>query len=405
MRYLVWFFLIGVLGLLAYLGSFEPYREHLIYDVSVYYQRSAYFFDHGHLKDISNEYLPISTSYFLVLSPVLMLGNTLENFERALVVANSILILLIGWLIYRAKGSLAVWLFGGLVLCAGPIVLYRFEVLVILMMILSLLRFQKKDLIGSSIFLSLGLLVKLYPVLLLPYFLILSFKQAGFKQSSKYLGVFVFTTLGVILFYFITTQTGIKEFLFSLDFHKDKPVGLESPMAAFHHLAYYWKHELGTPIVARHNTWGVDDRYLLLPMPILTYLWLIPVAGMYLWLLFSKTKQASFLFVITFLSSFFIFSKLFTPQYWLWVLFLLPFLPAKGSYSQWVMISTAALATAIIQFIYPLHYFDFLAFFYSQAKQYEYLFWLYILEISCMITTAILALVIYIKHLKSSNLR
>jgi hypothetical protein len=124
----------------------------------------------------------------------------------------------------------------------------------------------------------------------------------------------------------------------------------------------------------------------------LTYLWLIPVVGMYLWLLFSKTKQVSFLFIITFLSSFFIFSKLFTPQYWLWVLFLLPFLNVHKSKLLWAIVFSSSIATAITQFIYPLHYFDFLGFFYSQDKNFEYLFWIYLVEIGCMFITAILAL-------------
>jgi hypothetical protein len=44
---------------------------------------------------------------------------------------------------------------------------------------------------------------------------------------------------------------------------------------------------------------------------------------------------------------------------------------------------------AIIQYIYPLHYFDFLGFFYNQDKQQEYLFWIYLLEIAGMILTSV----------------
>jgi hypothetical protein len=384
--------LLGILGLLLYLGSFQAYREHLLYDVSVYYIRSIHFYDHLSLQGVPNEYLPVATAYFMAYSPIFMSGNSLELFERFFTLGNCLLLILLGFIIKKNKGYLALLIYSGLLLCAGPIVLYRFEVLVILAMILAILRFQKHDYLSSSMLLAVGTMTKLYPVLLLPYFLILAFKQKGIKTALTYLATFLLTVAGVTLLYFIISQTSLTELVFSLDFHKDKPVGLESPLAALHHLYYYLQTGLGTSIVARHNTWGVDDAYLLLPMPVLTYLWLIPVVGMYLWLLFSKTKQVSFLFIITFLSSFFIFSKLFTPQYWLWVLFLLPFLNVHKSKLLWAIVFSSSIATAITQFIYPLHYFDFLGFFYSQDKNFEYLFWIYLVEIGCMFITAILAL-------------
>ena len=403
MRYLVWIVLAGVLGLLIYLGTLEPYREHLLYDVSVYYQRSLYFFDHANLTDVTNEYLPVSAFYFILFSPVFFISNSLENFERIFTLGNSLLLFLLGWIIYREKGQRAVWVYALILLCAGPIVLYRFEVLVILAMILAVLRFQKKDFIGSAIFLSLGMLVKLYPLLLLPYFLILAFKQKGIVSALKYGGVFLITTGCIILFYFFATQTGFKEMLFSLDFHKDKPLGLESPQGTFTNLYYYLQTGFGAPIVARHNTWGIDDAYVLLPIPFLTYMWMIPVAALYIWQLLSKRKSASMLFVISFLIVYFFFSKIFTPQYWLWVLFLIPFLPFKKDFRLWGIALFGSLATAITQFIYPLHYFDFLGFFYNQAKQFEYLFWLYLGAIISMGITGMLALIALIKEQTIKN--
>lgn len=403
MRHLIWIILAAVLGLLVFLGSFESYREHLLYDVSVYYQRSLYFFDHGNLTDVTNEYLPVAAIYFITYSPTFFYSNSLDVFEKVFAVGNCLLLILLGWVIYKEKGRGAVLLFTAMLLCVGPIVLYRFEVLVILAMILAILRFRKHDYIGSSAMLSVGMLVKLYPLLLLPYFLILAYKQKGLKLPLLYLANFIAVAFVITGFYFFITQTSLKELTFSLDFHKDKPLGLESPLGAFNHLVNYFRTGIGAPIVARHNTWGVDDAYLLLPMPLLTYLWMIPVALMYLWLMFSKTKQASFLFIITFLSSFFIFSKLFTPQYWLWILFLLPFLNFGRSKLMWGMVIFAALATIITQFIYPLNYFDFLGYFYSRNQDFEYLFWIYLIEISFMILTAILALKLYFKETVVKN--
>lgn len=390
MSYLNWIFLIVVLSFLVFLGSLQPYREHLLYDVSVYYSRSLYFFEQGRLTNVPNEYLPVAATYFITYSPIFFYSSSLDVFEKVFAVGNCILLIILGLIIQKQRGNGSLIIYSFLLLCVGPIVLYRFEILVILAMIAALLCYQKHDFTGSAIMLGIGTITKLYPLLLLPYFLILTFKQRGVYSSLKYFGVFVVTIIVVTLFYFFITQTSLKELVFSLDFHKDKPVGLESPMAAFHHLVHFINTGMGAPIVARHNTWGVEDTYLLLPMPILTYLWIVPVGLMYLWLLLSKTKQANFLFVVTFLSSFFVFSKLFTPQYWLWVLFLLPFLPIRSPI-YWVLVVIAALATAIIQFIYPLNYFDFLGYFYSQNTDFEYLFWIYQIEITGIILTALLA--------------
>jgi hypothetical protein len=403
MRYFSWIILVGVLALLVFLGSLQPYREHLLYDVSVYYLRSLYFFENGRLTDVPNEYLPVAATYFITYSPTFFYSNSLEIFEKVFALGNCLLLVVLGWIIQKSHGNLAFLLYSLLLLCVGPIVLYRFEVLVILAMILAISRFRKNDFTGSAMMLAVGTMTKLYPVLLLPYFIILAFKQRGVRSALTYLGTFIITAAGVTLFYFFTTQTSLNELVFSVDFHKEKPVGLESPMAAAHHLVNYFNTGLGAPIVARHNTWGVDDAYLLLPMPILTYLWIVPVGLMYGWLIFNKTKQASFLFVITFLSNFFIFSKLFTPQYWLWVLLLLPFIISRSK-KYWGLVTLAALATLLTQFIYPLHYFDFLGYFYSRNINFEYLFWIYLLEILCMVLTAGLATKLYLDKIKIKNL-
>lgn len=384
---MVWLGLILILCLLTFLGTLEAYREHLLYDVSVYYARSLYFFEYSKLTGVMNEYLPVSIIYFILFSPVFFLSNTIEYFERAFGIGNALLWSMLAWIIFKEKGSKAVMIYSFLLLSAGPLILYRFEVLVILAMILSLLRFQKNDHAGSAIFLGLGTMTKLFPVLLLPYFLILSYRQKGLKGSLKYAGIFGLSTAFVAWLYFFFTQTGINEFSASLGFHKDKPLGLESPLGALNQLVYYLQNGTGAPIVARHNTWGVDDAYLLLPMPILVYLWVIPVSFWYLRLWFSKTKQAQFLFVIGFLTAFFVFSKLFTPQYWLWILFLLPFLDFRKK-AVIAMTIFAGLAAVLTQIIYPLNYFDFLYFFYNQNKEYEYLFWIYLIEIGFIVITA-----------------
>lgn len=387
-----------VIAILIYLGTFEIYRQHLLYDVSVYYQRALYFFDHGNLSDVTNEYMPLASLFFLFFSPVFFWNTSLDSFENAFVFGNGLLIALLGYLIYKQRGCNALFFFSAILLAAGPIVLYRFEMLVILTMILALLRFQKGDLIGSGVFLALGTLTKLYPLLLLPYILILTFYKSGLKKIGYYLGVFLLTLCSGILFYFLITQTSIKELRFSLDFHKDKPLGLESMLGGFTHFVNYLQTGNAAPIIARHNTWGVDDANLLLPMPILTYLWIIPVIIFYLWVFFSKQKRASFLFVIAFLTCFFVFSKLFTPQYWLWVLFLLPFIKFHKSVRVWSLVIFATLASGIIQFIYPLHYFDFVAYFYYQNKYFEYLFWIYLVAICYMLITAIIAVLLITKQ-------
>lgn len=197
MRYLSWIFLITVLALLVFLGSLQPYREHLLYDVSVYYIRSLNFFEKGNLTNVPNEYLPVAATYFIAYSPTFFYSTSLDVFEKVFALGNCLLLLVLGWLIQKQKGISALILFSILLLSAGPIVLYRFEVLVILAMILALLRFQKHDFTGSAMMLAVGTMTKLYPVLLLPYFMILAFKQRGIQSALVYLGTFIITAAGV----------------------------------------------------------------------------------------------------------------------------------------------------------------------------------------------------------------
>lgn len=88
------------------------------------------------------------------------------------------------------------------------------------------------------------------------------------------------------------------------------------------------------------------------------------------------------------------FSKLFTPQYWLWAVFLLPFLEMKKSVIYWGIITSAAIATLLMQYIYPLNYFDFLGYFNNGTN--AYLFWVYELEMLFIILTGILTFTYFI---------
>lgn len=307
MKYLAWIGFALALFILGYLGTLTAYRQHLLFDVTVYFSRAGFLFQNKNLTGVENEYLPLATGFFALFSPVFFFSNKVEVYELVFKMGNSLLLLLLAWLVYRYKSWKGLVLFDFFVLVAGPIILYRFELLVIILMILSVLVFQKKRFTASAILLSLGMLTKLYPLLLLPYFCVLAWRQKNLREAGHYLLVFTLTTAVGILLYFVLTHTGIKELIGSLDYHKDKPLGLDGPLGGTIQLINYLKLGHTAPLVARHFTWGVDDNFLIVPMTVLTYLWIIPVGAFYIWLWFSKTKQANFLFVITFLMSFFVF--------------------------------------------------------------------------------------------------
>ncbi|PIS09299.1 hypothetical protein COT75_02220 [Candidatus Beckwithbacteria bacterium CG10_big_fil_rev_8_21_14_0_10_34_10] len=393
-------FLIFFLVLVWYLQSKIPlWRGHLEIDVWDYYNTISLFLKNQSFASLKgNEILPGGLLFFLF--PLLLSINnfTYLNFLNSFVVLNLILLLL-HFLVYEKNLSyFKLFPFLLILLVSGPILLFRFELFVSLIVILSILFWQKKRFFLSVLLLGIATTIKLYPIFFLPYFLYLGF--INFKKEKQLTSTFfllVYFFLGALLPLFIFTVFGgrIEQFIYSLSFHSEKPLSIESIFGSIFIIFNLALKGMPPPLLGTHGLWGLN--WSSVKPQWLNLVSLFPLGFLYFYIFF-KTKikrqlSGSILFLIILFSL--VFSKNLHPQYFFWFIFLMPFIKTKkGREIEFFKISFLVLITILLtQCLYPLLYTQLIEGFFKDGRGIEIFYLLLLRNIS------FLTLVIFSFHL------
>lgn len=378
-KLLPYLFLLAVLAINLFLAVQAAWQVHLHTDVNVYFDRVSYFLGHGSFAGLfNNEYLPGALAFLLAISSPLLVKNNYEVYTLTLFGANILLVLVLAG-IYRKSGAAGGPVVLGLILLfTGPIFLYRFDLYVMLLVIGALFA-RKKGKNGIALFLlSLGTLTKIFPVILLPYFLMLTGKNRGRAAAVKDLGIFaawiivMAAGLSAVLGINFAQLDSTRHFLAQI------PVHTESTWAVL----------LGIGAILRGGflrgqgawgTYGVAPEFT--PWP----LWFFAGAGfaavglIYL-LIWRRIKKgdgvdvrAAMIVILTFL----LFSRVLNHQYLLWFMLLLPMMSsAKWRTVSWrINLGLVLAATLLNQIVYPLNYTPWMNELFSGGQK-QYLFWL-----------------------------
>ncbi len=350
-----------------YLQSLSPaFYMHMSTDIFVFHDRALYFWEHMNLTQLGhNEYQPGAIIFFILLGgPAFMIDNTLETFKAALLIANIILIISTSFLFYKMQKTAGVILLSVLLISLGPILLFRFDLLVIFLLTLAFYLWEKGKFEIAMAVLSFGVLVKVYPILFLPYLLWLAFKKHKLSNAIYLFSIFLSTLISYFLLYTIIFQISFKDTFISYNFHNLKSVATESVWASL----IYFSHIIrGIPLPAMESDYGINAISRLEIFPSLTfynYFWIVPMAILNL-LYFIKKKTVhgiDYQFLILNILVFLIFSKVLSNQYLGWFLFLLPLLSMKELLKKtWIInIFLVTLTTILHTFIYPLNYSEWL---------------------------------------------
>lgn len=374
-RSIAWLFLGLTLVVLIFEALHPAWSYHLRVDADgFYYSRATYFLTHHNLTGLGyNEYQPGAVAFFIALSPALLLSDSRDMYVAALIVMNVLLSLALAGLYKRTTGSdLAVALFAALLLFTGPIVLYRFDLLVGLFMVGAIYCWQKDRPYTAMLLLSSATVMKIYPAFLVPYFLWLAYRQQGWERAFQYVAVFTLGVAGLIAAYAIAFTVPPSQLVADLSIHSLKPVHAESVWAT----ALGWWSKLTTGEFARgqgaFGIFGIDPAAVIGPIGFYNYFWIVPLGLFYGWLFRRAKPHALFdpaiclLIVLLFL----IFSKILTPQYLLWFMFFIPLLPAAVQLRPpaLVLVTLVLLVTFLSQYLYPLSYNDLLGGFYTTGQ-------------------------------------
>lgn len=348
--------------------SFIPsFYMHLYPDVFTFHDRASYFWENLSLTNLGhNEYQPGALVFFFLVSGFSFLWNmTLETFKTGLFTANILLIIGTAFLFDRMKKTAGVILLAIFLATLGPILLFRFDLLVIFLLTLVFYLWEKGRLEIAMAVLSFSVLVKVYPLIFLPYLLFLTYKNHRILKPIYLLSIFVLSLITYFLLYTVIFQISFTDSYISYNFHNLKSVATESFWAS---VIYYLHLIRGIPLPMMESAYGINAILRTEVYPSINfynYFWIIPVGILNLYFFYKNSKKSSELnyeFLALSLLVFLIFYKVFSNQYWAWFLFLVPLINFKKLLSPaWIInIFLIILTTILHTFIYPLNYTEWL---------------------------------------------
>jgi hypothetical protein len=344
-------------GVLAMEARQSMWNEHLGRDVGEFWIRTEKYLTF-HLQ--GTEYPPFAMLYFLLLRWAEFTFHV--GFEKNFVVANYVLLGLHLALLNHVAGRRAAILFGVLILAAGSIVLFRYELLVSFLTLVAWCAWRHNWPRCAGVLLAAAILSKLYPLLLVPLFA--RPPQGGdVRRQVSAVGSGLGLGLAGILLFFWLGGDPISNFSGVVRFHENKPVGLESTPAT---LAMVFDAIRGAWPSHSVNEYSIHGLRLPAAYRWLIQLGLLASLGA---LLYSYWKRGGNLILTAqaMLVALIFWTTLFQPQYLIWPVAFTALLPLTGLEARrlYLIGGLFALALATEQIVFPCHYTEFLAIFYE----------------------------------------
>lgn len=216
----------AVVLLVLLLQARQPlWAYHLSGDIALYAQRAGTFAAARSWTALGVNWFPPGALFFFLVPQALV---SFLSYPDALFLLNACLLVLHIVVLRAIGGAIPAWLGLALFLLAGPISLFRFDLLVSLLTLLALLAWKRRTPLASGILLGLAIGVKVYPICLLPFML----WESGKRTSSWAFSLLLGSSLGVgaLLVAFFLTGGSAVDVVRSLEYHIPKPVALDSVM-------------------------------------------------------------------------------------------------------------------------------------------------------------------------------
>jgi len=367
--------LLLLLGLAVVLigQAYHPaWSGHLSSDVLIHHNQVIKYAQEKSWSNIRfKEYQPGALWFFMV--PRWLTGGQ-DNFEfyrAATIFVNSILILMHAWLFHRWGPRGANWLLGGMLLAMGPLLLYRFDLIVSLLVLGAWLLATGKHWHWSGLVMGLAVVTKLYPIVLLPVLVAERWrdkKLAGVLQYLVWFGV----GIALLAVPFLMWGGSLADIADSLDAYKVKPVEFSSLWANFLTIEQMMLGGGQLVIDGAHGVQGIAEVSAVFPLQFYNFYWVVPT-GFVLIAILWYWRGRSYLhpiIPIIVLTVFTLSAKVLNPQYLWWFLAWLPLLPLKlwPKRTRRNLITVVLASLILTQIIYPLRYYDLLNWYYGYSS-------------------------------------
>lgn len=232
-------------------------------------------------------------------------------------------------------------------------ILNRIDIFIMALILASInFLFENKYLL-SSLFLSLSIFTKFYPVIFLPLFLLYLFKNYEVKKTVIF-SVYLFLISIFLLISFFIIFPAKNSGAYSFFYHFKRPLHIESLYGGLLLLLEKTKVPL-FQITIKHDNYGwslYNSALLKIILPISSFLILLVFAFLILEILKKKKfAEEDFLkFILIFSLFFIILNKVFSPQYLIWIL---PFIPLFSDENKIKIFSLIIILTFLT---YPIFY-------------------------------------------------
>ena len=376
------FFIFLTFYIIYFQANSSLWRGHLEVDVYVFFQRVEHFLKQKTFSSLKgNEHIPGSLLFFFL--PLIFLSSkfTYSSYLKAFFLVNFIL-LFIHLLLYRRKSKFFNSLiFLLIILSIGPILLFRFELVVSLLVLLSILFWKQKNYYLAGLFLGASMAIKFYPIVFLPYLLLLLIYRKKYKKTLLFFISFLIGVLLPTLIFFILGGN-LKQLLYSLEYHSLKPISIESIPGTFITLTSLLINNKPPALFGGWGVWGIKPMTKISPF-LINWFWFLPVLIFYLYLVvkkqFLRELNVGVFFCLILL--FLVFSKNLHPQYIFWFISFFPLLKVKKPKDRikYLILFFFILIIGILnQLVYPILYSSFIEDFYNNGEKIE-IFYLHFL--------------------------
>lgn len=341
------------------------WNTHLQVDIWVWWERIDYWLTHLSFAGLSgNEILPATLAYFF--TPLLLIPVGWASYSNYLPAALTVNLLVVAahiYLVYRYAPAGLPWMLGG-ILALGPILLFRFDPLVTLLMVGGILLWLRNRWAAAGLLLGWATAMKVFPVIFIPYLGYLMWQRRWWRPMWIF-GIYFAEGLILPILIFFLLGGNWDQVIEALSFHEKKLISIESlPGTAITGWNLLVNGVPPRPIPG-YGIWAVAG-----PADWFNRWWWLPVAGLYYWIFRQAKLKFSWQVPIGLLVVFLAANKNLNPQYLWWFMALLPF-TRPGRLIGWL----AILVAVINQLVYPIFYSNLIEDFYQQNQSY----WVYYL--------------------------
>ncbi len=286
-------------------------------------------------KIISNKEVPYK-DFYVVYPPLSLLVFIIpalftKNFYTYSILFGIEMVIFLGILIYliflisknlKKDYRLPILFALSLTMCLGYIITKRYDIFVSFLTIISIYLLLKDKYTFSALFLSLGILAKLYPIIFFPLYFLYIYKRKNKKEAiifSVYFMLFLIITLMPLFIIVPPKSAGFYSFLY----HFTRPLHCESLYGGLLLLLEKTKLPvLKAPLKNDIYGWSIYSPLSPILLPLSTVLILLFFS--FILINFWKEKKVSkdiFLkYIFLFLLVFIVFNKVLSPQYLIWLL-------------------------------------------------------------------------------------